>query len=273
MVYSLFFIFLIGTIWIQFLAYSKGIPVILKIVEGIGYNSFHPLLIMPFIIYLYLDVSKYRLISNYQKQLVDNSAKNYHVEWKWHLPKRIWGSMIHTIIIVGSFLIVILPIFQTKYKTLSVEDSQPYVVRLHTVTHPEKLKLSNIASEDYTYNYTVTSNRSIFAPKYYDVFEGFVTYTVDSNTMPRIYSKVYDLSFSFLAEPLLLDLIKDTSSFENPTKLQEVSHKQFDLLYVLEKEDYVKIYAAKDSIVTYVIHFGDPNTDTLIEELASKFNE
>jgi len=262
---------IILNIWLQFYAYSSGIPVILPLIEG--YSSFHPLFIVPFVLNSYSDVVKYKLMTKYQKQLLDDSAMNDYAEWQLLMPRRIFGLIWYTIIIVGTMFIIFLPFLKMESKTLPAEDTQPYVVRLHTIEHPEKLKLSNASSEKYTYEYSMTSSWSIFAPKYYDVSEEFVTSNLDLNTMPGIYSKVYELSFSFLAEPLLHDLIKDTSSFENPTDLKEVSHKQFNLLYVLEQDNYVKIYAAQDSIVTYVIHFGDPNTDTLIEELASKFNE
>ena len=267
---------IIANVWLQIYSFSSGKPVILQLVEG--YSSFHPLLIIPFVINGYLDVLKYRLMSKYQNQLLDNSAKENHVEWQWHLPKRIWGFIVYDIIIVGSLLLLLLPLLKMESKTLPAEDTQPYIVRLHMIEHPEILKLSNVPSEDYTFENSLSSDWSIFAPKYYYVREGFdynpTSYINDDLIrLPRIYSSVYELRFSSIAGPLLHDLIKDTSRFENLTNLQEISHKQFDLLYVLEHDDYVKIYASKDSIVTYIFYNGNQNTDILIEKLASKFNE
>ncbi len=262
---SVSLLLIIISIWV-INAYASDIPVILRMIEGDP--NFQPLLITPFILNSFSDVVQFTLMSKYQKQLLDDSTTHPYVEWRWHIPRRIFGFILYPTIVLGAILIPALQIWKMDYTTLSIEETQSYVVRLPSIEQPEGLKISNES-----YDYTVTSYWSILATKYYDVNEGFYTYGSDLITKPRIYSKVFELRFSFLAEPLLLDLIKDTSSFENPMKLKEMSHKQFDLLYVLEQHNYVKIYAAKDSIVTYVIHFGNPNTDILIEELASKFNE
>lgn len=263
---------IILNIWLQFYAYSSGMPVILPLIEG--YSSFHPLFIVPFVLNSYSDVVRFRLMSKYQKQLIDDAAMNDYAEWQLLMPRRIFGLIWYTIIIIGTMLIILLPLLKMESKTLPAEDTQPYIVRLHSIEHPETPKYSKIPSEEYTYESSVFTSGSIFAPKYYEVYESFATYeNVHSNTLPSISSNVYELSFSFLVEPLLQEIIKDTSRFDDQTKLQKISHKQFDFLYVLEQDSYVRIYAAKDSIVTYVMHSGNPKTDTLIEQLASKFNE
>ena len=267
---------IILNIWLLLDSDSLGIPIILQLIEG--YSSFHPFLIVPFVLNGYLDVVKYRLMSKYQKQLVNNSAKDHHVEWQWHLPKRIWGLIGYTTIVIGSFLVIILPLIKIDFKTLPVDDTQPYIIRLHTIEHPETLAYSKIPSEDYRYEDSLFTSGSIFASNFYEVREGFdyynPTYLIkDEEILPLILSRAYELRFSFLAEPLLQDLIKDTTHYDDETKLQEISHKHFDFLYVLQENNYVKIYAAKDSIVTYIYYNGNQNTDVLIEKLASKFQE
>lgn len=267
---------IIINIWLQFYSYSSGIPVIIPLIEG--YSNFHPFFIIPFVLNGYLDIVKYRLMSKYQKQLLDNSAMDDYVEWQWHLPKRRWGFIVYTIIVIGSLFVIILPLLKMESKTLPVDDTQLYIVRLHTIEKPETLKYSKIPSEDYRFEKTISSSGSIFAPDYYDVREGFdynkPTYLIkNEDILPSIYSSVYELRFSFLAKPLLQDLIKDTTRYDDQTKLQEISHKQFELLYILEEEGYVKIYAMKDSIVNYTLYIGNLDSDILIEKLASKFQE
>ncbi|MEG2411463.1 MAG: DUF2812 domain-containing protein [Clostridium sp.] len=224
-------------------------------------------------------------ILSLKKSLKEGIPINHNANWK---PYKLISLLIITIHIS---LIIVLSYLTSNSTTLELSiDEANEILPI--------IRLSEI--EDYTMKYDLGSScnysTTMFSPVTYRTYEKFRIFTNDSlsNTLSSdslLNTKVYKVRFSFMADNLLNDLVKQEISsltvsekeylyLEGATNFKplsaediiDTSNDDFDILKVANHDYGYKIFAAKGKCVVFINYFGDVDIEKVLDVLSEKMS-
>lgn len=208
-----------------------------------------------------------------RKRLSAGKSINHYAPWKKHQRiARVINTVLFIFVIFGS----ILPWIQLavgKTETLPITSTDLPIVRLADIEQNSEL----VRKESYNADNVDWGNRysydwSILAPLQYQSDERGVVpdqmWQDGSGTYsPSIHTWVYQLSFKWMREEVINDLIERYGMQHRGGDFKEIENTDFDLLIVHEVDGFKEVFAAKDKAVMYVRYYGYADINRIIESI------
>lgn len=270
---------IIGTIvmlgYMLFMVFFDGTPTY----NVVTTNTSQTLLIL--IIYIYAVVmflKSVKSINNLRKDLLEGKSINHHASWRQSSKIHYIVSLLPILLAIVTIIIPIYEIIAYDKKTLPVEEIDVPVARLAAIEQNTVLQREEHFVDGVDFDNRIVFSWSLLAPAKYEINEsgivpGEMWNDQDGEYSPALNSDIYELRFSFLASPLIDDLVERELYFDEQSKKVELEHPGLDRIITLESSEASKyIFASKDNLVMLVRYYGYADLETVIEQVAMKMN-
>ncbi|MEW9109550.1 DUF2812 domain-containing protein [Cytobacillus gottheilii] len=224
----------------------------------------------------YLSLQAAISIRKLRRNLIEGKPIDHHAPWKKRFQTQIIIGILLTIV-MG--LIAIIPIFQlAKIDTKTLPESSPDLpfIRLADLENdPDFIREEPVFfNDDVDRGNQYSFNWSPLAPLQYETSEhGFIPGEIQKygeEYSSSLDTKVYQLRFPSLAEPVISDLIQSRSFQTEREDFIETSHPELDLLITYDKHKTKMVFAHKGNAVMYASYYGHTNIETIIENTVEK---
>jgi hypothetical protein len=215
-------------------------------------------------------------IRTLRKTLSEGKPIDHNAPWKKHHRITFAESIIFIVAAIFALILPWLQIAMSNTETLSEVHTDLPIVRLADVEKNPSLR----QKQSYTQNNIDWGNRysydwSLFAPVQYRSDEqGIVPNKMwkdeSGEYSPSIHSWVFQISFPFMAESVISDLIKRYGMSYEGGDFSRIEHDEIDLLVVHEGDAFKEVFAAKGRGVIYIRYFGYADINTIIENTVHK---
>ncbi|MCC3357037.1 DUF2812 domain-containing protein [Bacillus sp. REN16] len=214
-----------------------------------------------------------------RKNLIEGKPIDHHAPWKRH--HRL-NSVIALIFMIVSGLTTIVPITQLvkmDTKTLPEGSLNLPIVRLADVEqNPALVRGESEFIDNVDWGNSYSTNWSPFAPVQYESSEnglvpGELWADGSGEYSPSIETKFYQLSFPYMTDNLISDLIK-RYNFDNESMeaYVETKNPHFDSLIVHVDEEFKEVFASKGKDVIYVRYYGYKDMNSVVKAIEEKLN-
>ncbi|OEH91760.1 DUF2812 domain-containing protein [Bacillus solimangrovi] len=214
-------------------------------------------------------------IRTLREDLIGGRQIDHHAPWKGYYFINTSFTLLHKAV-VGLLFIFPFALIEIGYtKTFPEESINLPIVRLADVEQaPDLIRFESDIKGNYDWDNNYSYSWSPFAPVQYDTEEhGFIPgERWDDGYYPRIFTYMYKLKESTMADDLVYELITRYRDEAHDDELVEINHPQFDLLIVYEKENRKRVFASLGKAVMYVSYSGDADVKILIENIADKMH-
>lgn len=224
----------------------------------------------------YLSLQAAISIRKLRRNLIEGKPIDHHAPWRKRFQTQ---NIIGILLTIGMGLIAIIPIFQlAKIDTKTLPESSPDLpfIRLADLeNNPDFIREEPVFFNDnvdrgnqYSFNW------SPLAPLQYETAEhGFIPGEIQKygeEYSSSLDTKVYQLRFPSLAEPVISDLIQSRSFQTEREDFIETSHPELDLLITYDKNKTKMVFAHKGNAVMFASYYGHANIETIIENTVEK---
>lgn len=246
----------------------------LVLIEG---SAIFQVIFAIFLLYsTYLSLQAAISIRKLRRNLIEGKPINHHAPWKKRFQIQ---NIIGILLTIVMGLIAVIPIFQlSKIDTKTLPESSPDLpfIRLAELeNNPDYIREEPVFfNDDVDRGNQYSFNWSPLAPLQYETSEhGFIPGEIQKygeEYSSSLDTKVYQLRFPSLAEPVISDLIQSRSFQTEREDFIETSHPELDLLITYDKHKTKMVFAHKGNAVMYASYYGHTNIETIIENTVEK---
>ena len=260
---------MLSSIW-----FLDGTPTFV-LVEGIAIQQ---TILTIFIGYLaYTSLQAAISIRALRKDLIEGKPIDHHAPWKKHYRLNSIIALFFTIVVGLSAILPFTQLVKGYTKTLPEESLELPIVRLADIEQNPTLIRgeSSYIKDNVDWDNRYTYNWSPLAPVQYEsdengVVPGKMWRDGSGEYSPSIHTSVYQLSVPALADNLMADLIKRYRYEFSDENFVETKHTDFDLLIILDEEDFKEVLASKGKTVIQVRYYGNADINSVIENIVEK---
>lgn len=269
---SITILFIIGTFFTMLFLIKTPF---LSIIEG-GYLQ-QSLVIVINLYTFYSIIQASRSIRALRKSLFEGKPINHHGNWHKSIWIRRFVSVSFIIIAIATMVLPIMAL--TKMETYALPEGEiglP-IVRLEEIeNNPDLERISYPMNDEVDWNNSIRYNWDPLATTQYDINEqGVVSSGMwkdgSGKYSPSISTQFYKLTFSGMAKGLVNDLIK-RNLYRNDVEIQNVTHTDFDNLYIVEDNETKQIFASVGKNVLYLRYHGYADIEHIITLAAEKLS-
>lgn len=212
-----------------------------------------------------------------RKSLSEGTPIDHHANWR----KNRWVSysvgMSFILVAVLTLGIPIITLNKMESYTLPVGEANLPIVRLAEIeNNPNLARKSPYMNDDIDRRNILDYYWSPLAPIHYEVKEqGIVPSDMwkdgSGKYTPSISAEYYELIFAGMADGLVNDLMKN-KLYQEDEEIQNISHPDFDKLYIVENKETKQIFASIGENVVYIRYHGYADIDRIIALASEKLS-
>ncbi|WP_080847863.1 DUF2812 domain-containing protein [Cytobacillus gottheilii] len=246
----------------------------LVLIEG---SAVFQIIFALFLLYsTYLSLQAAISIRKLRRNLIEGKPIDHHAPWKKRFQTQ---NIIGILLTIVMGLIAVIPIFQlTKIDTKTLPESSsdlPFIRLADLENNPDFIREEPVFfNDDVDRGNQYSFNWSPLAPLQYETSEhGLIPGEIQKygeEYSSSLDTKVYQLRFPSLAEPVISDLIQSRSFQTEREDFIETSHPELDLLITYDKDKIKMVFAHKGKAVMYASYYGHATIETIIENTVEK---
>lgn len=266
-------IFLLGMLGANL--FLDGTP-ILQLIDG---GLLHLNFISLFLIFAtYQTIIGAKSIHTLKKDLAAGKSIDHRAKWSKNSKRRTILSLLFTFILLFSSIVPFSKLVQDTTETLPESTPSLPIVRLAEIeNNPNLLRQEPeyFGGDNVDWANRISSSWDPLAPVQFETDEnGYILGKEWSDHSgqysPSLTTEYYQLQFSFLAKPLLNDLIKRNHYRGDSMELVQTENALFDTLYAYEAQESKEVYASIGNVVVYVRYHGYAKIEDVILNMEEK---
>ncbi|WP_282155004.1 DUF2812 domain-containing protein [Cytobacillus gottheilii] len=216
-------------------------------------------------------------IRKLRRNLIEGKPIEHHAPWRKRFRNQHIIGLLYTIIAALAPTVPFVQLIKTDTQTLPEKPTPDLpIVRLADIENsPDYIREEpTYFSDGVDWGNRYSFNWSPIAPLQYETSEhGFIPGEIQKygeEYSSSLDTKVYQLRFPSLAEPVISDLIQSRSFQTEREDFIETSHPELDLLITYDKHKTKMVFAHKGNAVMYASYYGHTNIETIIKNTVEK---